>query len=249
MMVELLFLGTANAVPDRDHENTHLLITSDDRVIMVDCAGNPVSRLDQAGIDPITITDLILTHFHPDHVSGLPLLLLDLWLLGRTEPLKIYSLGDVVDRAVQMMNLFNWQDWDGFYPVVFHRVPAEEHAMIINEDALKAWASPTCHAIPSIGMRFEFKSGSLCYSSDTGPCDAMVRLAEGVDILIHEATGEGHFHSSPEQAGEIAQKAGVGKLVLIHFATDISHEDWVRKAEMTFTGEVITAKERMTLSI
>jgi ribonuclease Z len=248
-MAEILFLGTANAVSDKGQENTHLLISAGDKVMLVDCGGNPVSRLDQAGINAARITDLILTHFHPDHVSGLPLLLMDLWLMGRQDTLNIYGLGDVIDRVIQMMNLFNWQDWNGFYPVVFHRVPAEERMLIINDDAVQVWTSPTCHSIPSIGMRFAFEGGAVSYSSDTAPCDAMVRLAEKVDILVHEAAGDGYFHSSPVQAGEIAQRAGAGKLVLVHYATDVNLEEWVRQAERSFTGEVTAAKDWMTITI
>ena len=243
------FLGTAKAVPDKDHENSHLIIEVGNRVILVDCAGNPVVRLDQAGINPLSITDLILTHFHPDHVSGMPLLLMDLWLMGREEPLNIFGLEDVLDRAEKMLDLFDWRDWGSFYPVVFHPLPSDENMTLIDNDGVKVVASPLCHMIPSIGIRVEFQAGALCYSSDTAPCDALVRLAQGVDLLIHEATGEGSGHSSPEQAAEIAQRAGARKLVLIHYPPNIDKDEWVAKAKDHFKGEVVIAKDLMTLSL
>ena len=46
----------------------------------------------------------------------------------------------------------------------------------------------------------------MAYSCDTEPCDEVIRLSEGVDVLIHEATGESLGHSSARQAGEIAKK-------------------------------------------
>ena len=248
-MAHITILGTANAVPNKDHASTHLLIDALERVILVDCAGNPVVRLDQAGIDPLSITDLILTHFHPDHVSGVPLLLMDLWLMGRIEPLNVYALDDVIDRTNKMMEIFNWQDWDGFYPVNFYRLPGGESMSLIDTDVVKVWASKGCHMVPSIGLRMQFPGGSLCYSSDTEPCDAIERLAEGVDVLIHEATGEGLGHSSPKQAGEIAQRAGVRKLVLIHYPTDVDADEWVDQAKIFFSGEVVLAQDFMTLSI
>lgn len=245
----ITILGTSNAIPSKDHESTHLLVDAGERVILIDCPGNPVVRLDQAGVDPLSITDLILTHFHPDHVSGLPLLLMDLWLMGRKEPMNVFGLDDVIDRAHQMMEIFNWQDWDGFYPVNFYRLPTEDNLVFIDADVVSVRASKGCHLVPSIGLRMQFPSGSVCYSSDTEPCDAIEHLAKEANILIHEATGEGVGHSSPKQAGEVAQRAGVKKLVLIHYPTDIDVDEWVNQAKSTFSGEVVLATDLMTLSI
>jgi ribonuclease Z len=147
------------------------------------------------------------------------------------------------------MEIFNWQDWVGFYPVDFFRLSAGESMPVIDTDATKVWASNGCHMVPSIGLRMQFTSGSLCYSSDTEPCDAIEHLAKGVDILIHEATGEGQGHSSPKQAGEIAQRAGVKKLVLIHYPTDVDAAEWVDQARIAFSGEVVLAYDFMKLSI
>lgn len=248
-MAIITFLGTAYAIPDKDHDSAHLIIDSGERVILVDCGGNPVVRLDKAGIDPLSITDVILTHFHPDHVSGLPLLLLDLWLMGRTLPIQIFGLHEVIDRVMQMMNLFGWQDWDGFYPVCFHRLPSTEHTPLMESQAIKVWSSPVCHMVPAIGLKMQFPGGTMCYSSDTAPCEALNQLAEGVDILIHEATGEGAGHTSPKQAGEIAQQAGVGKLFLIHYPPKVDPDEWITHAKSSFKGEVILAEDFLTISI
>ena len=50
-MPKLIVLGTSNAIPDEDHENTHLALIGNQRKILIDCAGSPVIRLKQAGID------------------------------------------------------------------------------------------------------------------------------------------------------------------------------------------------------
>jgi len=111
-MPKITFLGTASAVPNADHQNTHLVIEGGEQVVLVDCPGNPFVRLNQAEIDPLSITDLILTHFHPDHVSGLPLLFMDLWLMKRKAPLAIYGLASVLDKCKKMMELYDWEDWE-----------------------------------------------------------------------------------------------------------------------------------------
>ena len=128
-MATITFLGTANAVPNKDRENTHFLVESGEHRILVDCAGNPISRFDQTGHDPCSLTDIILTHFHPDHVAGLPILLLDLLIFGRKDPLNIYGLDKVIDQAVGMLELFEWRDWGDFSRFNFIASPIKCYRM------------------------------------------------------------------------------------------------------------------------
>jgi len=246
-MNKLTFLGTASAVPDEDQQNTHFIIETKSRNILVDCVGNPVVRLKQAGVDPLSISDLVVTHFHPDHVSGVPLLLMDLWLMGRETPLYLYGLNEVLDRIEKMMSLFDWESWLDFYSVNFVRSQGKTQTNIIDTDNVKVWTAPVSHMIPAIGLRIATPKCVLCYSSDTAPCDAVIDLAQDADILIHEATGEGQGHSSPEQAGQIAQQAGVRKLYLIHYPVDAEVNDWVNRAKTCFSGGVVAARDLMTI--
>ena len=248
-MTELTFLGTSKAVPNNEHQNSHFVVKSNDRVILVDCGVNPLVRLGQIGVDPIGVTDLIITHFHPDHVSGFPLFLMDLWLIGRENALDIYALQDVIDRLKALMTLFGWEEWEEFYPVTFHSLPNSEMQLCVDSTQIKMWTIASCHSVPSMGIKLVFPEGSLCYSSDTAPCDAIERLAKGVDFLIHEASDEnGHGHSTPEQAGEIAKKAGVKVLCLIHYDPESDLDDLRKRAEQTFGGTVIIAEDFMTIN-
>ena len=99
-------------------------------------------------------------------------------------------------------------------------------------------------------MRIEFKdSGKVAaYSCDTEPCDAVIHLAQGADILIHEAAGEFVRHSSSKQAAEIATKADVEKLYLIHYPTgEFWQENLLEDACSIFNGEVELAEDLMVL--
>ena len=93
-----------------------------------------------------------------------------------------------------------------------------------------------------------FEGGTLCYSSDTGSCEEVIELARGADFLIHEATGESDGHSSAEEAGEIAQKAGVRTLYLIHYPPRSDKQALIQRAKTTFSGEVIAAEDLMSFS-
>jgi ribonuclease Z len=248
-MVKITFLGTANAIPNQHHHNTQIIIEAENNSVLIDCGGNPISQLDRASVNPLSITDLIITHFHPDHVSGYPLLLLDLWLMGRKNPLDVYGLGDVISRVDEMMRLYQWQAWQDFYDVKYHRLDTTPMQTIIDNETIKILASPMQHIIPSIGLRISTPGGSLFYSSDTMPCENLRDLANGVDIMIHETTGKNFGHSSSEEAGKSAQEAGAKALYLVHYPITANKEDLIRGAKMFFSGEVVAAEDLMTFSL
>lgn len=249
-MPKLIILGTSYAIPDEKHENTHMALKGDHSTIVVDCAGNPVIHFKKAGIDINTITDLILTHFHPDHVGGVPLLLMSMWLLGHKSKLNIYGLHHTIERIEDLMYSYDWSHWPGFFPVAFHRMPHHGPAVILENQDFRITASPVRHLIPNIGLRFEsMESGrSIAYSCDTEPCPAVVELASGADILLHEAAGPYPGHSSAEQAAGIAHQAGVNSLYLIHYPTrDTDLAPLLAQARANFSGEVLLAQDFMEL--
>ena len=51
-MSQLIILGSSNAVPSPDHENTHMVLVDQTGLLLIDCPGNPIIRLQHAGTDP-----------------------------------------------------------------------------------------------------------------------------------------------------------------------------------------------------
>ena len=251
-MSRIVFLGTASAVSFPDHENSHLLFEGQEETLLVDCVGNPLNRLEKVGIDINQITRIVITHFHPDHVSGLPLLLMNMWLLGREKRLDLYGLAHSLDRVKKMMALFDWSDWSGMYPVAFHPLPEEAMAPVMDNEDFRVHSTPVDHLVPTIGLRVEFRRENfrVAYSSDTGPCPQMIQLAEGVDVLIHEAGGDYRGHTTAAQAGEIAQKAGADLLYLIHYSLhEKTAAEHLAEAKKTFAGRVMMAEDFLTIEI
>lgn len=249
-MPKLVFLGTANAIPDEEHENTHLALAAPGCLVLVDCVGTPLVRLRKAGLDLDSLSDLILTHFHPDHVSGVPSLMMGLWLLGRKAPLNIYGLATTLERMQTVLTAYELETWPNFYPVNYVTLPAEEMTPVLENEHFRIFSSPVRHMIPAIGLRFEFSASgkSLAYSCDTGPAPEVVRLAGGVDVLVHEATGETPGHSTAAQAGGVAREAEAGALYLIHYRTgDYDRQALVDQAAAVYPGPVRLAKDFMEI--
>jgi ribonuclease BN (tRNA processing enzyme) len=78
------------------------------------------------------------------------------------------------------------------------------------------------HPVETFGFRVEHDGRVLAYSADTGPCDELVALARGADVLLAEASfTDGpdlppDLHLTAREAGEHAAAADVGELVLTH---------------------------------
>lgn len=250
-MAKITFLGTASAVAYQGHENTFFAVEGESSTILVDCPARPLRRLEEGRVSTANLNDLIITHFHADHVSGLPNLLMDMWLLGRKKEFTIHGNSHSITRAQKMLELFEWNTWTGMYPVHFHEVPAAELSPVVETDDFKILSSPVEHLIPTLGLRIDFRGGEcvLAYSADTNPIEETVRLASGADILIHEAAGAVEGHSSAAEAGQIAARADVKTLYLIHysFRGENSKESLLAEAKKTFPGEVFLAEDLLVV--
>jgi ribonuclease Z len=251
-MVSIVVLGSASAVPDENHANTHFAIKSKKRLILVDCVAPPIVRLKKAGLDYQDISDVFLTHFHPDHISGVPSLMMNMWLLGHRKPLNVYGLKATIDPLEQLMDAYGWDDWPNFFPVTFHRLPETRMTLALEDDEYRVFTSPVRHLVPTMGLRIEARQIGkiIAYSCDTEPCIEVEELASGADILIHEATGEARGHSSAYQAGEVAQKAQAKSLYLIHYSSRNGNlQQLVDDAKSTFSGKTTLSRDFMEIQL
>ena len=252
-MGKVILLGTASFIPSEEADNTHLVILAGNRIVLVDTATNPFVSLKKGGVAANEITDLVLTHFHPDHVSGLPILIMGMWFTGRKSDLNIYGLEYTLDRARSMLELFNISAWANLFPIHYHPINQanQDLSPMIADADLHIYGAEVKHLIPTLGIRVENPvSGKvLAYSCDTEPCEAVQRLAEHANFLLHESAGDSKGHSSPIQAGETAQKAGAGTLYLIHYPGEGDTGDFIAAAQSVFQGQVIAARDLMTISL
>jgi len=244
-MPKLIILGTATNIPDEKHENTHMILVSRQRMVLIDGPGNPYSRIKQTNLDVNRLTDIIMTHFHPDHVSGIPLLLMALGLSGRKEPMNIYANAHCMNFMKQLLINFEWENWHSFH-VNFVELPEEDLFMALEDEEMQVFTSPVKHFVPALGLRVIFKETEkiLAYSGDTALTESLFSLANGADVLIHEAAGESVGHCSARQAGTVASTSGVGKLVLVHYPVgDFNYQQLVPEAAEIFAGPIMMAED------
>jgi ribonuclease Z len=252
-MLRMTLLGVGTAVPDPDRENTHMVCETPQGLLLIDAGGSTYQRLLRAGLDPLKLHGMVLTHAHADHVNGLPVLLFQLALAGYQGTLSIYANMPTIERVRLIIEAFDLGRYQ--VPVDWFSVQAGQEVPL-GEGGFRVFTAETAHSAPGLALRFEEGTSgrALVYSADTEPCAAVQDLARGATVLIHEATTPGPFegHTSPYQAGQIAAAAGVERLVLVHFSPR-----WTMSAAQAiedvrasgFTGEVEIGREFGTYTL
>ncbi len=245
-MPEVIVLGTAASVPDAEHDTLALALRGPGWAILVDCGGSPLYKLARAGVSRDQVRAVILTHYHADHLYGLPILVQGLWLGGRQETLPIYGPQQALERARRLLELFELDERADMFSLEWHPVALREGHRVVEMEGVAISASPVDHAgNDTLALRFEdVDTGrAIVYSADTEPVQAVVALATSAELLIHEATGEDRGHSTPEQAAAVAREAGVARLALIHYpvpGTDL--DAWLARAA-GFGGDAFLAQD------
>ena len=250
------FFGTSGAIPSPDRDNTALAFYSKDEVVLVDCSGSPYQKILKAGLDPLRVTSLIVTHRHVDHVYGIPSLAHNMGLAGRRATVHVYALPETMKILRGFIGLFPLEEKMP-YRIELHEVPAKEGYEVLRAKGFCVLSTPVKHGAPNIALRVEFdspgKRGAVVYSSDTSPCPSLIALARRADVLIHEATflhdeaarAAADGHTTGYQAGEVARQADVKRLILCHFSASLyGREDELRReAVQSFGGSVELAEE------
>lgn len=226
-MPTLHLLGTGAALSSPGRTTTMLAVSSAASTLVVDCGGDVVHRLLAAGIDLSSITALVLTHEHADHVGGFPLFMEKIWLAQRRHPIPVCGPRPALEQARRCFESFDTSGWEGLPEIRWHPVALEEGARVWEDEHWRVTAAPGRHSVPVIGLRIEDAQGDgvVAYSSDTERSDAIARLADGADLLVHEATGGFSGHTSVQDAAHVAVQANAGKLVLVHLPPEIPEAD------------------------
>ena len=200
-----------------------------EQFFLVDCGADAARELARAELDPTRLEAIVLTHEHPDHVSGFALLIEKMWLLGRREPIPVYGPASAIQVAQTCFSAYATDRWEGLPDREYHEIPMASGELVFETDAFRITSSPVDHPVPTVGLRVETTSGAIAaYSADTAKVDAVVDLARGASVLVHEATGHlPGVHASAEEAAETARDAGVGRLLLVHIPPGCSDDDLV----------------------
>lgn len=236
-MYEIVFLGTANAFPTKRRSCAGLLIEAPDFRMLAEASPGIITRLAKIDVSASDIKRIFVSHSHGDHTLGFPMLILN--RIGAATRLQVYAAQDTIS-TLQMLWTLAYADFDSNYlKCDWHRMSERrlDEAEVAPGVTLHTIVVPYPPGATTLAGRWDFDDGpSVTYVTDTIPNTASIQLAQGSDLLIHEASFSAvlqpdadpamHFHSTAQQAGEIARQANCRRLALVHLGSEISdHPD------------------------
>jgi ribonuclease BN (tRNA processing enzyme) len=232
--VKLTVIGCSGSGPGPDSAASSYLVEHDGFRLVIDLGNGAFGPL-QRVIDPGDIDAIFLSHMHADHCLDIaPFVVWHRYSTQWQRPrLPLYApVG--ADRRLAMA----YDDDGDPLSDVFDFVFVGPGSFPLGP--FEARTARTAHPVECNALRLEAGGRTLVYSGDTGPCDGVVELAKGADVFLAEAAHpemEGlptALHLTGRQAGEHAQAAGVGRLLLTHVPSWVDREGQLRSAGAVF---------------
>ena len=279
-MISLQILCSGTPTPSEIRWGSAYALKMDDEWFMFDCGPAATYKLIKSGISPLDVSHLFFTHHHSDHDADYACFLLSRFdmSIGKEPNLKVYGppptqalteklIGekegaywhDFVARTNHPLSLWAYQNRGGTLPRKIPQVHAkdiEPNELITGPD----WTiecSRVEHVQPyldSLAYRVNTDNGSIVFSGDTRPCQSLVKLAKGSDVLVMECirlekemvgNATALSESSALAAGKIANETEVKMLVLTHQAhyLDESKKEVIEEVQKNYKGRIEWADE------
>jgi len=268
-VTEVVTLGTGSPIPDPSRAGAATLVRVDGRQLLFDCGRAVVMRLAGVGSLPMLLDALLLTHLHSDHTTDLNDVITTRWIMAPVEsPLPVVGppgTGRFVERTLAML-----AD-DVGYRRDHHADLTWDPSCAVTEvldglaweaDGIRVTAAPTDHrpVSPTIGYRIEAGEHVVAIAGDTVPCEGLDRICAGADVYVQTVLRDDlvravpnprfhdilDYHSTCEDAGRTAAKAGVKTLVLTHPVPPPppgTEAQWIEAAAAHFRGEIVLAHD------
>jgi ribonuclease BN (tRNA processing enzyme) len=273
--VRLITLGTtAGPLPRKDRAQCSNALIVNGTPYLIDAGDGVARRLVQAGTDFTKIGRVFITHNHGDHTMGIPNLISVEWQYARREPIVFYGppgTEETVKAALVFANVDASIRLSETQVTPIEKI-VEAHnvgtGQIYQDSNITVTAventhfqfkegSPAYGKFKSYAYRFQAGEKSIVFTGDTGPSEAVTRLAKEADILVSEALSldeikarlekagqwqkmtederKGWYmhmneeHMTPDDVGKMAAAAGVKMLVMSHLsASGRDNDDYVR---------------------
>ena len=243
--------------------------------MLFDCGRGVVMRLAGAGVLPVGLSAVFLTHLHSDHITDLNDVVTTHWVMT-TEPTPLLVVGPVgVQRVVHA--LLEMLALDQRYRNDHHADLQYSMAVEVREVApgnvveigdARVVVDETDHrpVAPTVGYRIEAEGRSVVIAGDGVPCAGLDRLCAGADAYVQTVIRNDlirripvqrlqdvcDYHSTVEQAATTATRCGVGTLALTHFVPAPAPGDeaeWRDLAAAHFTGTIVAGPDLTTFSV
>jgi ribonuclease Z len=275
MTITVTTLGTGSPLPDSNRAGPSTLVTVDNTRLLVDAGRGVLMRLAGAGLLPIMLDAVLLTHLHSDHITDLNDVITTHWVMS-TSPTTLHIYGpprtaEVVDGIMAMLSpdvsyrLAHHDDLTWAPDVEVHEI-APPATFMIGAATIIARSTDHRPVEPTVGYRVEQGGASVAIAGDTVPCAGLDELCAGVNVYVQTVIRGDlvalipneriqdilDYHSSVEQAGLTAARGRVQTLVCTHFVPPLQPhqaDEWRALAAQHYGGEIVLADDLTSISV
>jgi ribonuclease BN (tRNA processing enzyme) len=275
-ITKLILLGTGNPNPNPERSGCALVIVVHDTPYIIDFGPGLIRQAARLtpqyggeieALEAKNIKTAFLTHLHSDHTTGYPDLILTPWVMGRDTPLEVYGPEGIKEMTDHILQAYR-QDID--YRLT-QSEPANDRGWRVNaheftggkiyqDKNIEVHAFHVGHGTwpNAYGFKFITPDRTIVISGDTRPCDKVVEMAGGADILVHEVYSVAGFerkapewknyhaahHTSTRELGRIAAQAKPGLVVMYHVLSwGSTDEEMLDEIKEVYRGEVVVGKD------
>lgn len=273
----LILLGTGGGPrPRKQRSASAQVIVVNGAAYVVDCGDGVARQLVLADVALPSLRGVFVTHHHSDHNADYGNLMLLAWTAGLQTRVDTWGPPPLERMTAQFLEM-NSSDItariadEGRVPLapLIHPHDISIGGRVMQDANVTVSAAVVHHppTDPAFAYRFDAADRSIVISGDTAPSDALIELARGANVLVHEALylpGLDRMvarvpnattlrqsilshHTTAEDAGRIAAAAGVGTLVLSHLVppddSTITDQLWIDAARTHFAGQIIVGKD------
>ncbi|ADI73121.1 ribonuclease Z [Methanohalobium evestigatum Z-7303] len=249
-MLKITFLGTAGSLPTPYRNPPSILIKKDSELLMFDCGEGAQQQMMRARTGMMSLSSIFITHFHADHVLGIPGLLQTMSFQGRTEPLYIYG-PEKIDVFIQILTALGYCQL-GYEIKTVELKPGD----IIEKNGYHIKALKTEHGVKSIGYslvenkrpgKFD-RDKAVSLGVPPGPLFSKLQKGNPVEVdgrTVHpeEVVGEPRpgrtvVYSGDTRPCEDVFNASLEADVLIHDGSlDDSQSEWAAESMHSTASE------------
>lgn len=207
--------------------------------------------------DPLELDAIFLSHLHSDHCMDV----CGLYVVRKFHPagpaprIPVYGPEDSAARMARAYDLPPDVGMTGEFKFIEYDEVSAAGGFPVHVGPFACYAVEVAHPVPGYAIRLEADGRVLVYSGDTGPCDALVEIADGADLFLCEASNlEGgdnppNLHLTGREAAEHATKAGAKRLVLTHIPPWYDAQQVLAEAAPHFQGETVLAEPGQTFTV
>jgi ribonuclease Z len=273
--MEVTLLGTGTPMPNPDRAGAATLLRSGDHRLLVDAGRGVVMRLSGAGVLPVMLSAVAITHLHSDHITDLNDVITTHWIMTTAPtPLAVFGpvgIQHVVDGILSSLEpdiayrLEHHQDTLTWRPqvVVTEVRPGDE--LRVGELHVRVGRTNHQPVEPTVAYRVDHDGSSVVFGGDGLPCDELDELCLGATAYVQTAMRDDlvkqvpnkrfldilDYHSTVEQAAQTAARGGVKTLILTHYIPGLQsghEEEWRAIAAAHFDGEIVLGDDLTTTS-